>query len=102
RRHTRSKRDWSSDVCSSDLVARVHVVENRVEVVAFLHAVRRELAYELGVLDAFAVLIVFAGLRGIDPAPVVHQLLRKIRRQAFRSEERRVGKECSPWWSLEP
>src|SRR5438067_12575494 len=25
RRHTRSKRDWSSDVCSSDLASRAHV-----------------------------------------------------------------------------
>src|SRR5699024_11774827 len=27
RRHTRSKRDWSSDVCSSDLVARAADVD---------------------------------------------------------------------------
>src|SRR5207249_7574264 len=25
RRHTRSKRDWSSDVCSSDLMMRAHL-----------------------------------------------------------------------------
>src|SRR5699024_12187049 len=25
RRHTRSKRDWSSDVCSSDLLAMAHI-----------------------------------------------------------------------------
>ena len=25
RRHTRSTRDWSSDVCSSDLIGRAHV-----------------------------------------------------------------------------
>ena len=25
RRHTRSDRDWSSDVCSSDLIGRAHV-----------------------------------------------------------------------------
>src|SRR5712664_1927021 len=30
RRHTRSDRDWSSDVCSSDLVARALVLEPRV------------------------------------------------------------------------
>src|SRR5207249_5138400 len=28
RRHTRSKRDWSSDVCSSDLADHVHVLCN--------------------------------------------------------------------------
>src|SRR5699024_11901293 len=26
RRHTRSKRDWSSDVCSSDLISRIRVI----------------------------------------------------------------------------
>src|SRR5699024_11493207 len=28
RRHTRSKRDWSSDVCSSDLIDRIESNEN--------------------------------------------------------------------------
>src|SRR5699024_11606669 len=32
RRHTSSKRDWSSDVCSSDLLARGHVHRDRSEV----------------------------------------------------------------------
>src|SRR5690349_23527627 len=31
RRHTRSLRDWSSDVCSSDLVARLHAERERGE-----------------------------------------------------------------------
>src|SRR5699024_11578067 len=30
RRHTRSKRDWSSDVCSSDLVAGNHALAEDV------------------------------------------------------------------------
>src|SRR5207249_7623117 len=30
-RHTRSKRDWSSDVCSSDLTALENVVQDIVE-----------------------------------------------------------------------
>src|SRR5438067_10647833 len=34
RRHTRSKRDWSSDVCSSDLVIRQHQFE-KVELVKY-------------------------------------------------------------------
>src|SRR6202042_2621069 len=28
RRHTRSLRDWSSDVCSSDLIGRAHVLSS--------------------------------------------------------------------------
>src|SRR5207249_9549793 len=30
RRHTRSKRDWSSDVCSSDLLGRLIIQQKRV------------------------------------------------------------------------
>src|SRR5207249_5508422 len=71
RRHTRSKRDWSSDVCSSDLV-------NRVEVVAHVAA-----ALLVQALDQDAKRLRFA-----------IQLLGEVR-----SEERRVGKECrSRWW----
>src|SRR6266513_3758050 len=33
RRHTRSKRDWSSDVCSSDLVQLVELAADRGDVV---------------------------------------------------------------------
>src|SRR5206468_10067219 len=30
RRHTRSDRDWSSDVCSSDLMRNRHIVRRRI------------------------------------------------------------------------
>src|SRR5699024_11903605 len=29
RRHTRSKRDWSSDVCSSDLATKYHIPKKK-------------------------------------------------------------------------
>src|SRR5690606_41095779 len=65
-RHTRFSRDWSSDVCSSDLL-----VEYR-------------LFYSEDNMDIFRVeLPVF-----YKPAPVVAVKGR------VRSEERRVGKEC--------
>src|SRR6266576_2460886 len=57
RRHTISLRDWSSDVCSSDLDAR--------------------------------------GPSGRSLTPGV----RRRTRDALRSEERRVGKECRSRWS---
>src|SRR5438105_11161384 len=62
RRHTRSTRDWSSDVCSSDLGFAAHL--------GFARDGR---------------------LRRRAPPP----------RSAFRyrSEERRVGKECRSRWS---
>src|SRR5207249_7370029 len=91
RRHTRSKRDWSSDVCSSDLrhapeqKHRFYVV--RVGVVIILdqafdagHALRRRHLVKQhcpAVTDEVL-------LQAID-------LGWQIRR---RSEERRVGKEC--------
>src|SRR5699024_11524972 len=41
RRHTRSKRDWSSDVCSSDLMTYpMSVGRNFAEIVRALDAVR--------------------------------------------------------------
>src|SRR5437868_15342368 len=73
RRHTRSKRDWSSDVCSSDL--------DRLTGAAAPAPPRR------------------SGGRGRDRA-ARHRPGRADRSSsAPRSEERRVGKECrSRWW----
>src|SRR5436309_11865705 len=85
RRHTRFSRDWSSDVCSSDLVMTElrQLVGRRREVRQLATLARGE-----------------------------HDLLRRtrhtlreprekfVRRVAqFRSEERRVGKECRSGWS---
>src|SRR5439155_10975927 len=71
RRHTRWPRDWSSDVCSSDLPS--------TDAKNVLNPAFPPLAFSASVLGrAFAV-------------PEVVQLVR--------SEERRVGKECrSRWW----
>src|SRR5437868_15411115 len=66
RRHTRSKRDWSSDVCSSDLDLHVALAALAVRPLEVVVVVRP---------DLFALAGALAGL------PV-------------RSEERRVGKEC--------
>src|SRR5438445_1507403 len=81
RRHTRYWRDWSSDVCSSDLLTT-----NKTEF--FLGAQQGEvmrLAEELGLVGRQGVDHVsqlFA--RGVALGEVV----------VIRSEERRVGKEC--------
>src|SRR5207249_8200912 len=95
RRHTRSKRDWSSDVCSSDLdtdpqplldeldqryVPGEIDLDLRDKGIPFVHGKRGTRAYlALSVLA----LIVVAG--------ILYE----------RSEERRVGKECSARWSME-
>src|SRR5207249_7449393 len=81
RRHTRSKRDWSSDVCSSDL-AGLHIALLSgwpLQAVAMLH-LKSLWALAKGLLKA----------------------TRKCRREAVaknsRSEERRVEKECRTRW----
>src|SRR5690606_41149284 len=84
RRHTRCSRDWSSDVCSSDL--------DRAAVDAMLG----EVTADLGLPDV----VMFnpsARVRGpfteLDPEAVKRALLVTCYGGYLRSEERRVGKE---------
>src|SRR3989440_3507277 len=81
RRHTRSDRDWSSDVCSSDLP---HQMPLRMRI------------FTSGFSRQMKILI----LSGIWCGDCVQQcpLLQKIA-ESNRSEERRVGKECRSRWS---
>src|SRR5690606_41095812 len=83
RRHTRFSRDWSSDVCSSDLAPRPRKRQ--------AGALRGQLAEPFGVLDA-----VQPGEVG-GPPPAILEGADQVARDAkprVRSEERRVGKEC--------
>src|SRR5690606_39316120 len=98
RRHTRFSRDWSSDVCSSDLqfveafLTLPDVVPcTAVLVVLDLREVLPRLAGNLvqvgGAFDEFGFVE--------DQAPAQHAT------QVFaglRSEERRGGKGCRSWW----
>src|SRR3712207_7902658 len=86
RRHTRYWRDWSSDVCSSDLLA---LEKHR----RFVDEIERRGDDAPALMQPFA-----AGVdlfryetRGNDwyEVLVTH----------YRSEERRVGKECRSRWS---
>src|SRR3712207_9595354 len=72
RRHTIYWRDWSSDVCSSDLP--------------------NEASLEVDLRDSRAVAL-------HSHAPTVGPLRLLSSRRADRSEERRVGKECRSRWS---
>src|SRR5206468_8502710 len=82
RRHTRSDRDWSSDVCSSDL---------RIFRSAALFRLPRftndycdpRISHE-------------QSRRAKDP---VRELEEAVSALTWRSEERRVGKECGCRWS---
>src|SRR3989440_7717176 len=88
RRHTRSDRDWSSDVCSSDLA--MGGVDAVVHLAAESHVDRANLA-------AGEFLRTNVGGTGtlLDAA----RELRIARFVQVRSEERRVGKECRSRWS---
>src|SRR5699024_12089267 len=88
RRHTRSKRDWSSDVCSSDLTCgQPHVVGRGA---ADLE--REGDAHALG-LEALA-----QRCEGLLEALGGKRPLGLVEAHAARSEERRVGKGCRTCW----
>src|SRR5438034_2349450 len=72
RRHTRSLCDWSSDVCSSDLM--LAVVKDRDDIRVVQARDRQGFALEAA-----------------QRALIAHVI--------GRSEERRVGKECRSRWS---
>src|SRR5207249_9107116 len=83
RRHTRSKRDWSSDVCSSDLVVRI------TPAAADRHPPIRKQEHRDDDDPNQS-----AGLFWIDLADdAVTRSLVTARHSIDRSEERRVGKE---------
>src|SRR5205085_3752111 len=92
RRHTRFDCDWSSDVCSSDLVskacglAKLVLSKPGVERIAVMMSIVSNTRVDIvarGVIKACLEL-------GHDPAE-------KIAIFRIRSEERRVGKECRDW-----
>src|SRR3712207_6846567 len=88
RRHTRYWRDWSSDVCSSDLPLQVlKPLENfgPFEVVTVGERVE-PITTDLGMR--------------IVPERTFADVPRPFALVLPRSEERRVGKECRSRWSL--
>src|SRR5256885_9911331 len=89
RRHTRLQGDWSSDVCSSDLIRRF--AEERAFDLGFLRGMSREEANRFNVLDQHYFFDSAVALLG----PQRREFLRHYKR----SEERRVGKECRSRWS---
>src|SRR5439155_16260493 len=92
RRHTRWPRDWSSDVCSSDLHLVAETVghpESRREILFAGIPVLLRQAADPGKLQPSA-----------DGRPIGQGgRSSEVEIRNLRSEERRVGKECrSGWW----
>src|SRR5699024_12149077 len=92
-RHTRSKRDWSSDVCSSDLAAGVKVFTVDHHRGSEEHQVGWEY-HDAGLVDhvtgKFDTLPHFR--RTITKAGLDSEVIAMVGASADRSEERRVGK----------
>src|SRR5207249_9520935 len=94
RRHTRSKRDWSSDVCSSDLILGAVAPEQDSS------SIQREVFFNI---PSAMRAIFYAGLPVVFVA-IAWLFARRMQnwergqpdaRGTTRSEERRVGKERS-------
>src|SRR5207249_7499078 len=86
RRHTRSKRDWSSDVCSSDLQAKD--TKNSVDDIYNMIAAT-DYTYTLAPQKVFKTAEFMNKIGTVKHKPSTWKDL------FFpRSEERRVGKEC--------
>src|SRR3712207_7939032 len=83
RRHTRYWRDWSSDVCSSDLI---HDLNGYTEE-SLIEAIKSQ-GFEI------------APLIGKPGKPSKkHEMVMVLESGTYRSEERRVGKEWRSRWS---
>src|SRR5699024_11891461 len=82
RRHTRSKRDWSSDVCSSDLIYTAIIATNIAGIILPTRV--------------FVTFIIFKPIANMITPPVALTcFVIVLNTDSGRSEERRVGKESS-------
>src|SRR5205085_6833092 len=91
RRHTRFDCDWSSDVCSSDLITRIGVVGIGT-MGSGIAQVAATSGFETVVVD-LAPEALARGTGAINAS---------LERLVVRSEERRVGKECRARAATDP
>src|SRR5699024_12123116 len=94
RRHTRSKRDWSSDVCSSDLGVFQHAAGL---VHALLHQLRGLLLALAGAFDGAGEVFELAVQHAVQALDEAAGHLVDQAHLLLRSEERRVGKGGTRW-----
>src|SRR5256885_8701452 len=87
RRHTRLQGDWSSDVCSSDLLLRL----GRFIVITLFD---RQQWRQIWQLKKF-----LCRSKAADEVAAQFLIVIPADNKADRSEERRVGKECRSRWS---
>src|SRR5690242_21496106 len=92
RRHTRFTCDWSSDVCSSDLIAYGAFATSTLD------QKRAEAQHIANEIDANNNQIDILDEQYNAAVLKVAQLNKSIASAKARSEERRVGRECSAAW----
>src|SRR5699024_11668502 len=94
RRHTRSKRDWSSDVCSSDLVTSELLFIQCAILLPLDVEMRRHVTHS----DVIGPPLISHNLslfdRLTDFKIIERVFIQMPVDDLIRSEERRVGKEC--------
>src|SRR5690606_41044371 len=86
RRHTRFSRDWSSDVCSSDLTMQGGMAQLVGEIGSVAARTESNLNANTSLLNS------------LEAKRNNLSAVNKDEEAANRSEERRVGKECRYWW----
>src|SRR5690606_40982700 len=96
RRHTRFSRDWSSDVCSSDLPADRILPVPPEELPQFILAVADNGMRILAIIAAPIVAVMFLAEAALA---LISRFAPQVQVFILRSEERRVGKECRSRWS---
>src|SRR5690606_40436879 len=82
RRHTRFSRDWSSDVCSSDLDVAVYHYNKSEQGQRFAENIQNVFKQNS---------VSNRSYKNVD-------LIFEDKNSLYRSEERRVGKECNARW----
>src|SRR5699024_12067092 len=97
RRHTRSKRDWSSDVCSSDLKASY--LKDAVDHGAVAYLSEQDYAADIPGIIVEDIRLAMAQLANFFyQSPWQDVAISGI--TGTRSEERRVGREGRCRWSM--
>src|SRR5690606_40946977 len=96
RRHTRFSRDWSSDVCSSDLMPQFELVSDFQPTGDQPRAID-ELVDGLNAGNRYQTLL---GATGTGKTFTMAQVVQRVQRPTLvRSEERRVGKGRRARWA---
>src|SRR5206468_5331255 len=99
RRHTRSDRDWSSDVCSSDLnLYFARMIPYRGAWVEFEYDLNNALFVRLDKHKKLPATVLLRAL-GLETDEDILRVFYDTETLKVRSEERRVGKECRSGWA---